>query len=68
MTAQSWTVISRYHSGAVKRRARPSLDGAHRLAAWEVDAEGAHTAEIFQGTMAIGAYAWRCGLTYSEAV
>jgi len=66
--AQSWTVISRYHNGTVKRRSRPSLGGAHRLAAWEVDAEGAHTAEIFHGTTTIGAYSWRSGLTYSEAV
>ena len=63
----TYIVTSLYHGGAVKRRERLSLDSAHRLAAWEVDQEGAHTARIVTGAgAAIGTYAWRSGLTYAD--
>ena len=62
------TIISYYHSGVCKRRARDSIEGAHRLAAWEVDAEGAYKAEILRAGAVIGTYAWRGALTFIDGV
>lgn len=62
----AYVVISRYHSGIVKRRERPSFDGADRLAAWEVDVEGAYRATVETDGRPVIEYVWRGGLCCTE--